>query len=495
MEHFRPARILVMVALLAAPGPAFTQYYTPFQATSRKAYMDLSGLGRVYSLTFDSATVDGADSLYHHFGRLNDTSTFESPFCPGWGNPYCLPTDLPEWSGGLFRTDGNGTYLLGNVFGDTLTLELAMNAGDTSTVYLDATQRFALVREALDTMTVMGYQDSVITYRILHLDPMGTPIASPLHMAPLSVGKILGLTRFFQVDSFPQVLKPLELIGNKGPDLGMHRITSGMLYDHQPGDVLQTHYTAHFNGGPPPNTFDTYTIVTFTGRTDTPDSIHYQTATSSFDVLNGTSSNTTGTLSYPKFEVRAEIPFERFGENAYHNELSREELCGVPYWTFDTYKALYLFYCADDQCYTFGDTQGPDTEDERSYAIGLGDTRIYAANTGTGPFTGFASSTSLNYFVKDGFPCGSLQSVGMEELEQSSVVAFPDPTTGPMQLRGVDTNAPVRVYDAVGRQASEAAYHASAGMIDLSNEPAGIYVVEATATGGQQVRIRVLVAR
>ena len=32
-------------------------------------------------------------------------------------------------------------------------------------------------------------------------------------------------------------------------------------------------------------------------------------------------------------------------------------------------------------------------------------------------------------------------------------------------------------------------------MIDLSNEPAGIYVVEATATGGQQVRIRVLVAR
>ncbi|MCB0785513.1 MAG: T9SS type A sorting domain-containing protein [Flavobacteriales bacterium] len=485
-----PVHALIASAAMLAGTSLAGQFHAPFHADSRKAYMDLSGLGRVYSLAFDSATTDGNDSLFHHFGRLNDTSTFVSAWCPGWGSPYCLPTDRPEWSGGLFRTDGPGTYLLRNLIGDTLRLELEIAPGDTSIFFQRDDQRFALVREVHDTLTVIGVQDSVITYRILHTDTLGTPIASALHQQPLRMGKVLGLTHFFQVDSFPEVLRPLEMIGNKGPDAGLHRITSGMVYDFQPGDAYQRHHTAYFSGAPPPNSVNSFTKTIITSRTDTPDSIYYGVTIGSFNVLANTSSTNSGTIGYPRDQVVTEIPFERFGQDAYYRQVHRMDRCGTPYWSYSISKALYLFYCQEDDCYSFGDTQGPDTSVELTWQIGLGETRDYSSNPGWQ--TGFVSSEQLTYFLKDGIPCGSEQFLGVNDAERALVRAYPNPTTGHVHLEGMDLRLPVRVYDATGRPIKERI--ATDGTLDLSHHAEGLYFVEALTNDGERVRVRVVVA-
>ena len=486
-----PVHALIASAAMLAGTSLAGQFHAPFHADSRKAYMDLSGLGRVYSLAFDSATTDGNDSLFHHFGRLNDTSTFVSPWCPGWGSPYCLPTNIPEWSGGLFRTDGPGTYLLRNLNGDTLRLELDIAPGDTSIFYQRDDERFALVREDHDTLTVIGVQDSVITYRILHTDTLGTPIASALHQQPLRVGKALGLTHFFQVDSFPEVLRPLEMIGNKGPDAGLHRITSGMVYDHQPGDVIQR-YTANSNpGGPPWNTYSTYSKATFLTRSDSPTSIFYSILSEEFDPSDGTSSSSTVTQVYPSQLVLFEIPFERFVD-ASNVVLVRSMRCGVALYQLVAHKVPYIQWCPEDRCWSYYDTNGPEPSESWHWTLGLGDPES-TATLWVPPPQGYTNSSTIVYFEKDGIPCGSEQFLGIGDAARISVRAYPNPTTGVVRLEGMDPRSIIRVFDALGRPIPGEV--ATDRALDLSDRTNGLYFVEGLTTSGERVRVRVVVTR
>lgn len=450
----------------------------PFNATSKKAYIATTGMGRVYSLAFDSTTAVGADTLYHHFAMLNDTSINIDPNCIGWGTPYCLPLDIPEWSGSFFCDVGNGNYLLRNGAGDTLHFDLALGLNDTSTFFEHENERFAITLESLDTLTVIGVLDSMRTYRILHTDTVGTPILSGLHQQPLRIGKVLGLTHFFQIDSFPQVLKPLMMIGNKSPDAGLHQITNELIYDHQPGDEIQWHHEAYYN----PGEIDRYRKVSFLTRTDTPDSIEYDVVIEDFDVLDGTSLSQNYIWRYYRYEVMAEIPFERFF-NAYYHSFGRYDHCGMPLWSYGTSKALYLFYCPEGKCYSFGDTQGPDTSDDDAYVLGLGHYGSSMSNSGPPPW-GFFDHKQVNYFKKDSVDCGNEQFVGVAEHAAAPAISiFPNPTTGLLALHTSGSVERLDVFDATGSVAMSDVPMRS-NSVDLGLLGPGVYLLKMRFANG-----------
>ena len=229
--------IVLLFVLLSTSG--YAQFYEPFNSNSKKLFTTYPVATKGYSMVFDSAQFDGADSVYYHFGDLNDTSTFIHPDCLWWAGPYCQKTNIPVWSGKFFRTDNVGHYFLGNLYGDTLSFNMNINLNDTSIFFEDNVQRFSITLEDIDTLTILNYTDSVRAYKILHTDLSGTPINSDLNEKYLRIGKDIGLTNFFKIDSFPVVLRPLELIGDADQELGIYQITDGMLYDYQVNDGFQ----------------------------------------------------------------------------------------------------------------------------------------------------------------------------------------------------------------------------------------------------------------
>lgn len=88
--------------------------------------------------------------------------------------------------------------------------------------YEDELQRFSISRVSpgADTMSILGMIDSVYRYQISHTDLQGNFINSGLNSREIIIGKQLELISFFRIDSFPQVLKPLILMGNESADAG-----------------------------------------------------------------------------------------------------------------------------------------------------------------------------------------------------------------------------------------------------------------------------------
>lgn len=465
------------ICLLAQSG-----YFEPFNSHSRKAYVASNSPDRIYSLTFDSTSVVGTDSVYWHFGQLNEGSLNISLDCPGWGPPYCFPTDLPEWSGSLFRNNGHGNYDLRNSAGDTLHFHFALGPGDTSAFFQDQSQRFAIVLESLDTATVLGIQDSVRTYRIMHTDLSGTVIPSLLNDQPLCIGKVLGLVNFFQIDLFPEVLRPLEMIGNKNPDTGFHQITDAMLYDFQPGDMVQTRSTFYQPGGPPYNNYDVYATTFYLDRTDTPDSVIYAVDLESFSAITGAHSTGSSIRKYSKNHVLWEIPFERFS-NGYHHNLHLADHCGLALWTMEYSPALYLAYCAEGNCWGSFDSNGPLPDEHHVEVLGLG-TYLSSSILSYPQPSGFSSTHSIPYFMKNGVECGTEHTVGIDELETPpTMLIFPNPGQTTVQIRSLQPLVRLRLFSSVGTMALDL-IPAADGLLDISGLASGTYLMDASLIGG-----------
>lgn len=481
--------LLLMVFGGTVIGTA-AQSFQPFTANSKKAYIAVTDPGRGYSLAFDSITLAGTDTVYQHFGQLNDTSTYINPDCIGWGSPYCLRADRPDWAGSLFRTNGAGTYWLRNIIGDTLRLDLAIAQNDTSVFYEENAVRFAITYEGADTLTVFGITDSVSTYRIIHSDTAGTSISSAIHLQTLTVGKQLGMVRFFQIDSFPEVLRPLEMIGNKTPNVGLHRITSGMLYDHQPGDEIQRHSYSSQYGGPPWMNFSTYHKTTYLGRMDSPDSIIYSVLYESFDAGSDSLLTSTTTLEYHGDTDIANIPFDRFS-NAHYHRLSRLEFCGIPLWSYRSIKAQGLALCPSEDCWSHYDTQGPDTHVDLEMVTGLGIHRSSTSLT-IPPPVGYNAGSRIIYVKKNGITCGNEQIVGVPDRPspKETSLFFPNPTQGLIHFREGDSVAHLDVFDATGAEMLR--IPVLDGSADLGQLAPGVYFLRIHFITGELANVRLL---
>lgn len=212
-----------------------------------------------------------------------------------------------------------------------------------------------MVYQNNDTVSVLSNVDSVRTYKIVHTDLSGNIINSILNNQKILISKNWGLVRFFQIDSFPQILKPLTLAGNTNPMGGLYQITNEMLYDYQSGDEIQYH--EYFLGNNYPysyyNRFRKHTILS---RTTTFDSLIYQVQETLFNIDSNQLFTNTVQLRYLRSAIIAKIPYDLF--NGYNSSLKFQDYCGTKRWTYNT--SAYnndWGYCLLDNCwghYDFG---------------------------------------------------------------------------------------------------------------------------------------------
>ncbi len=463
---------MVMVALPAISG---AQYFKPFNASSRKLYAQLTPPTKGYSLAFDSARAAGGDSIYIHFGALNDTSTLLVPPCSGWGSPYCHRADQPVWSGSLFRTDNAGTYWLRTNQGDSLTFQFAAPFGDTTVIFEDATQRFSMVKTAKDTLTVLGYPDSAYTYILVHTDNNGVPINSDLDQQPIIVGKRVGLVRFFKVDQLPGQLVSLALIGNKDPDLGLHQVTEASLHDYRPGDVIQ--YRQYEGYTLPPGQPFHYLKYTILSRTDTPDSVRYGVTEESFTV-GGDLNSMTGVMRFSKHDVLAELPFERFGGAVIQLALSASSSCPLFTWRLDRLEQTWLFPCDTAGCWIAGDTQGPPPQSSSVLQLGVGKSHHFYQQ-GVGPFnTNYFDTSDIIYFEKDGVGCGSEVHLGVGDApDLPGITLSPNPATASITIGSPKDMKLIRILDQSGRMLKIVPVEAQQAWLNITDLPAGVFHV------------------
>lgn len=480
MDRSMRTRIIATVAsgpavfLLVA---AHAQFFKPFNVSTRKLFARNSIPTMGYSMAFDSARAIGTDSLYHHFGAFNDTSTVEDPNCVGWGSPYCYRAILPVWSGSLFLTDNAGTYWFRTLLGDSLRFDLDTVAGSPILFYEDPVQRFLFVKSGPDTMTVLGQLDSIYTYTILHTDTNGLPVPSALDQQPIIIGQALGLIRFFQVDSFPTVLRPLHLFGNKDPDLGIHEITMASLHDHQPGDIVQIR-TYSGDVLPPGQPFS-FRKNSFLSRVDTPDSVIYDVAWESFNISGSSTSSGYVVQKYSKHEVLAEIPFERFNGAINTFRLTATPACPLPIWRLGHDDMTGIGPCPFGNCWIALDTQGPPPSSSGALHLGIDSSHYFYQEEYTSPWWQYYFDLrQIVYFKKDGSECGTEAHVGMEGYGPSVFVGVaPVPSEGVFVITAPRPVQCVQVMDSNGRMVLEVLPGTTRTNLDLSRSPTGAYLL------------------
>lgn len=115
---------IILLLVIAINSAVQAQYYKPFTGTSKKLFTEHPLPDNGHSMAFDTSLAIGVDPVHFHFGALNLGSTMIDPLCQGWGSEYCYRTELPVWSGSLFRTNEQGTYWFRTLNGDSLRFDL-----------------------------------------------------------------------------------------------------------------------------------------------------------------------------------------------------------------------------------------------------------------------------------------------------------------------------------------------------------------------------------
>lgn len=459
------------------------QNYKMIGAADKKLFTTYPSATKGYSLSIDSVLAAGGDSVYYNFFALRDTMVPSN--CTWWGGPQCTTQDNPVWAGQIFG-DNTGAYRFVTRFNDTLHFNFNLNMGDTSVFFEDATQKFSSIYDDNDTMTILGIADSVKVYTVRHTDLSGNVISSPLNGTQLVVSENNGLVNFFRIDSFPQILTPLKIIGNSVTASGFYQLTNEIVYDYQPGDEIQTHHQMSQSGGPPWNNYNYYQKHTILSRTLTVDSIKYLAIQTKYDAAASTSTIDTVWLQYHRPTVIAEIPFEKYDANK--KTLYVGDYCGSDRWTFRSILDPGTMFCPEEKCWGPYDTGGPPVNTDVTYVAGVG---LYNVNSYkfAPPPNGFSSNVNIVFFKKNGVDCGTEVVLGIEDLyaKQDFIKVSPNPSGGSFSVSAPEGPLTLTIYTAEGKQIrNELISNGSTLNFTLQDE--GIYFAHFTFNGVRSVK-------
>ncbi|OFY84253.1 MAG: hypothetical protein A3F72_14630 [Bacteroidetes bacterium RIFCSPLOWO2_12_FULL_35_15] len=475
---------------------SFGQNYKLFNCTSKKIFTTYPTPNTTYSLEFDSVKISGTDSVYYNFFTLRDTMVNSN--CPWWGGPQCTKQDAPVWIGANIKFSNNGIYHFFNRSNDTLKFNFNSNVGDTSLFYKDNTQKFSLIYEKMDTLTVLNNIDSAKFYKILHTNLTGNIINSVLNGKEIIASKNWGLVQFLQVDSFPQLEKSLYLVGNVSPTGGINILSTEMLYDYQPGDEIQYYdYYSNMGWGPPSQNYDKYTKYTFFNRITTADTLIYKAQRYFFNTDSTTAMNDTVTLKFYRFDTIAHIPFEFFDGNT--NSLSKVDYCGFNLWTFKTSPKNYVGYCANENCWGPIDTNGPLPDINTTYVPGLGiynHTEYFSVGMPS-IFPPYSKGSKIVYFKKNGIECNSSIVLGIPKINDFSTTISiqPNPANSMVKIVTSSSVKSMTLFDINGKIVFIKTIIKSEESIDISQLNNGIYFAKFILSENRTVSKKIVIMK
>lgn len=466
---------LFVILLVCYSTAILAQDFKLFNSESKKLFSTFPEMSTTYSLSFDTVTSAGSDSVYYNFFKIEDIN-FVSYNCDFWTGPDCYKQNVPVWIGAKIEFSNQYAYNFYPDNGDTIRFDFTPNS-DTNTFYIDNSQKFSLTFENSDTITILNYSDSARFYKIHHTDLDGNIINSQLNGQEIIICKDLGLVRFFQIDDFPQVLNPITLIGQENQNLGIFNITNEMLYDFQPGDEFQYKKNHFYTDGPPWENYTLYKKHTITERIETIDSLVYTIdemmfyEDSSFIITN------TIIKTYYKNEIIAQLPFEKF--NGDYQQFYLENYCDFSLWTYRFEAENSLGYCEADDVWGYYDTFGPSPENETIWVFGLGMYYDYDRTFNGSMQYSHGYTNQIIYFKKDNIICGD-EIVGNNkfELEAERYQVFPNPVNDRVLFKNLKNSNlySIEIRNALGQEIRiEDNIHSSQYAMNVATLRPGIY--------------------
>ncbi|MCF8365704.1 MAG: T9SS type A sorting domain-containing protein [Bacteroidales bacterium] len=486
--------LLLLLSIITTMN-SFAQDFKPLTSQSKKLFTHGAIADTTYSLMFDSISTTGTDSAFFPYYLVSPQFTFTDT-CEFWGGTECKKQDSNIFIGEMVATNNQGIYRFCTNQGDSLIFDFNHTLGDSSVFFHNQNSTFFIIYEGADTATIMGFADSVQSYRIAHTDADGNVVNSALHDQKITIGKSIGLIDFFRIDYFPDLLQPLYLIGNKSPDLGWHAVTHEQLYDHQPGDIIQYKKIHYADPGPPWENYEIYTTKTFLERTDTPDSIFYKIAQFKINIDSAIGIYDTVITKYRKDNVFKQIPYDYIphGINIEKKSFRQTNYCDLNLWTFK-YVPEFLMYCSADNCWGSYDIPGPPPDITTIHVCGIG---LYYDHNYT-PNYPYAYTNDLNmveYFKKNGIECGQYVPVNVPEHHStpSKVFIFPNPADDYIEIyTAYEANGAAQLFSLNGRLITAFPLQNKHTKIDVSSIAPGMYVLKIVS--GSEMHIEKMIVQ
>jgi len=457
----------------------FGQNYKLFNAISRKVFIPDSLAELTFGIAFDSVKMVNGDSVYYNYTGIAGIINPDSCEFGGGGN-MCYQQSTPSRIGLKVSYNNYNQYKFTTNQGNDLTFNFDIPPGDSSLFYQDESQKFYMVFEGADTATILGIADSAKYYRVLHTDSSGNVINSPLNDEMIVVGKEIGLVDFFRIDNFPQLLKPVHLVGNLSPDAGLYRLTNEMLYDYQPGDVIEYFNKNIITGGPVPIIYQIYIRHNIISRTDTPDSIFYTVAKVTSDKNSGKQTSEIIFLRYKRNEIISEIPFDKIDQsvNLKTTNMYRQDYCGMMYWTY-TVIPKYFEYCIAENCWGPSYYAGIPPTEEITYVYGLG--KFDDQGTAYSPPMRRDYRMGIIYFKKNGAECGNEVIVNVNEPLNSTNVftVLPNPAKDYLFVKASMVNpGTIHITNLNGQEIITTSIKDAITKVEIGSLKPGMYLVK-----------------
>jgi hypothetical protein len=480
---------LLFLVFIGTSLLASSQNYKLFNAGSKKVFTTFPDAGPTYSLAFDSVISIGADSVYFTYFLKGDALIYTDT-CGI--EPYlvdsCLPNNKPIWTGHQIEGRNDRQYRFFNKEGDTLAFDFRTDTGDSLLFYTDETQSFFIDYELTDTLSILGIVDSVRIFRILHQDLEGNAINSLLNNQQIVIAKSFGLFRFFHVYDFPSSLLPLVLVGNNVPDAGLVKLTNEMIFDHQPGDVIQysDYYLYSYL------TYHRYIKHTFLERSITPTHLYYTVAREIFYRDSLTVEYDTITLGYIRTGIVAETPYDGYQNLINYSVYSDRTLypgnyLGYNTWLYNDEPSDYFnYFCTYDNCWQLN--TNPPERRKIMHGIGLG----LLKDEHSLPIS-FQDDRSLRviYFTKNGIEYGDDVVLGIDQnpLSENSISVFPNPAGDKLFIKSASViDGTIRIFNLNGQIILETWSEKSLTEISTEHLRPGVYLIKVIGSRGVTVK-------
>lgn len=485
---------IIYCFLAVLPLISFGQEFKLMTASSKMLFADAETTGSLntFSLSIESAKQIGTDSVYYNFFGVN-SDWIESDSCVFWGSSMCNQQNKPVWIGPKIDYDNIETYRFYNLNNDSLVFAFNTDIDGPIQFFRDSIQQFNMMFVGDDTLTVLGVMDTVRSFTISHMDLEGNTIDSPLNGYQIMISKTFGLKQFFVIDSFPQVLKPLYLIGSANPAAGLYQLTNEMVYDYQPGDELQFLESSWYQPPAPPWYYYTrYRKWFFLERNQTSDSLSYLIRQELFYEDSVGIAIDTIWKRYLRSAVIAEIPFEKFDGSV--NELKLVDYCGENRWTFSRHTTEGAVYCEPDTCWGQGDTFGPPEEWHTTYVAGLG---IHTYNYSMDFEYGFDIQKKIVYFKKNGIECGGQIYVGVDKTAKHDISfeIIPNPASNQIHVSSTMPMKQVTITDLLSNFHFSQKLSVFKTQINIHHLKNGLYFVSAQLDNGTVVTKKLLISK
>ncbi len=256
---------------------ATAQIFAPFNESTTALYTTFPEKGATSYLAFSEMENQGDTLVFKTFktfdsNDFNDVVIVENCFFWSSGD-YCFTLNIAPWLGAEMRLKSFGKYDYITSFEDTLNLNFNIAPGDSSLVFEDDSQVLYLIYELSETAEYLNFTDSVARYRLAHLDNTGGMLESALHDSPIVIGKELGMINFFRIDSFPFLLEPIQLMGDRTTEAGLHVLKATDIYDFNEGDFFQRKFISNYPN--PDSDFVEFKNTTILSREETDQALIY----------------------------------------------------------------------------------------------------------------------------------------------------------------------------------------------------------------------------